>query len=92
MPHRPETRVLTVVDAVQGEYSRTITSRPVTFTCAACGVIETRDQLPGPTPRYCYLCWSTVRAERNAERQRRYRARRRQEGEGTSFRLEVDTA
>ncbi len=77
MPRRPETRVLTVVDAVQGEYSRTITSRPVTFTCAACGATETRDQLPGPVPRYCRLCWLTVQAQRNTERQRRYRARHR---------------
>jgi hypothetical protein len=70
-------RDLYVADLVQGEYTRTITSRPVAFTCQRCGKAATREQFPGPKPRYCLLCLPVVEAERNAERQRRHRARRR---------------
>jgi hypothetical protein len=73
----PEKRELLVYDAVQGEYTRTITSRPVAFTCQRCGKEATREQFPGPKPKYCLLCLPMVEADRNAERQRRYRDRRR---------------
>ncbi len=74
----PKQRELQVYDAVQGEYTRTITSRPVAFTCQQCGREDTREQFPGPTPKYCLICLPTVEAERNAARQRRHRERRRQ--------------
>lgn len=73
----PERRQLSVYDAVQGEYTRTITSRPVEFTCQRCGKTTTREQFPGPTPKYCLLCLPEVERERNAARQRRHRERRR---------------
>jgi hypothetical protein len=71
----PERRKLQVYDAVQGEYTRTITSRPVAFTCRRCGKESTREQFPGPKPKYCLICLPTIEAERNAERQRRHRGR-----------------
>lgn len=71
-----EKRELTVYDLVQGEYTRTITTRQVPFTCQRCGKASVREQYPGPKPKYCLLCLPTVEAERNAARQRRHRAKR----------------
>ena len=71
----PEQRDLQVRDAVQGEYTRTITSRLIEFTCQHCGKPSSREQFPGPKPRYCLLCLPTVEAEKNAERQKRHRER-----------------
>jgi hypothetical protein len=73
-----EKRELQVFDLAQGEYTRTITSRPVRFTCQRCGRESEREQFPGPKPKYCLICLPTVEAERNATRQRRHRERRRQ--------------
>jgi hypothetical protein len=73
----PERRELHVFDLVQGEYTRTITSQQVAFTCQRCGEASTREQFPGPKPKYCLLCLPTVEAEQNAARQRRHRDRRR---------------
>jgi hypothetical protein len=44
-----------VVTGRLADYERTVYSRPVTITCAECGRQETREQLPGPPPRYCSL-------------------------------------
>ena len=67
--------VVTVKYNVINQAARTITTRPVTFTCQRCGQEETRDQFPGPTPRYCTPCAPLAQAERNAARQRRHRER-----------------
>lgn len=74
----PETRELAVSDLVQGEYTRTITTRTVEFTCEKCGKPSSREQYPGPKPKYCLWCLPIVEAERNAERQKRHRERRKQ--------------
>lgn len=37
-------------------HARTVHSRPVTFTCAKCGRLATRDVFPGPPPKYCLNC------------------------------------
>jgi len=34
-------------------YTRTVTTRPVTFTCAVCARTLTQQRFPGPLPRYC---------------------------------------
>jgi hypothetical protein len=72
----PELRELHVYDAMQGEYTRTITSKYVAFTCQRCEKPSRREQFPGPTPKYCLLCLPIVEAERNAARQQRHRARK----------------
>jgi hypothetical protein len=72
----PEKRELTVYDLVQGEYTRTIVRRPVRFTCRRCGKESSREQFPGPKPKYCLICLPTVEAEQNAARQKRLRERR----------------
>ena len=66
-----------VVTGQLADYERTVRSRPVTITCRECGREETREQLPGAIPRYCSLCGPMVKARKNAERQRRWRERRR---------------
>lgn len=70
-----EERVLYVRDKVQGEYTRTITSKPVAFTCQRCGKESRREQFPGRKPKYCLLCLPEVEAEQNAARQKRHRER-----------------
>ncbi len=60
------------------QITRTITARPVTFTCRECGSEVTEEHLPGPRPRYCQPCWPLVQRERNARKQKAYRERRRQ--------------
>ncbi len=70
-----------IVSTLATDYERTVHSRPVTFTCQECGRQETREQLPGPTPKYCGYCWPTVQARRNADRQRRHRERQRAGGD-----------
>lgn len=72
----PERKELYVRDRVQGEYTRTITSRVIEFTCQRCGKSAKREQFPGAKPRYCLFCLPTVEAERNAARQRRHRERK----------------
>ena len=34
-------------------YERTVTSRPVTFTCQQCNQSVTQERMPGPMPSYC---------------------------------------
>jgi len=34
-------------------YERTVTSRPVTFTCLYCEQTVTQERMPGPSPAYC---------------------------------------
>lgn len=75
----PAQRELVVIDRHQGSYTRTITSRPVEFTCQRCGKESSREQFPGKRPKYCPVCLPTVEAEQNSARQRRYRERKKQE-------------
>ncbi len=63
-------------------YTRTIRTRPITFTCAECGREVTEDLYPGRTPRYCLDCVGKVRRRQNAEAQRRWRARHHKAKEG----------
>jgi len=37
-------------------HARTIYTRPVTFVCAKCGQMTTRDCYPGKLPKYCLSC------------------------------------
>jgi hypothetical protein len=37
-------------------HARTVYTRPVTFVCAKCGQLKTRDVFPGPAPKYCLNC------------------------------------
>jgi hypothetical protein len=37
-------------------HARTVYSRPVTFNCAKCGKLATRDVFPGQPPKYCLGC------------------------------------
>lgn len=37
-------------------HARTIYTRPVTFVCAKCGQMTTRDCYPGSPPKYCLPC------------------------------------
>jgi hypothetical protein len=37
-------------------HARTVYTRPVTFVCAKCGQLKTRDIFPGPAPKYCLDC------------------------------------
>ncbi len=62
------------------QYTRTITAKPVTFTCQDCQQVETRQQLPGPAPRYCDTCREQRERARNAAKQRQRRERQRQKG------------
>ncbi len=71
----PEQKQLQVRDLVQGEYTRTITTQVIAFTCQQCEQPAKREQFPGPTPKYCLFCLPIVEAERNAARQRRHRNR-----------------
>lgn len=71
----PAQRELLVTDRYQRSYTRTITSRPVEFTCQRCGKDSSREQFPGKRPKYCPVCQPTIEAEQNAARQRRYRER-----------------
>ncbi len=69
-----------------GAASRTLTARPVTYTCVRCGQAETTERYPGPTPRYCMACKALQETEhaqadreRARERMRRLREQRRRE-------------
>lgn len=73
-----EKRELAVSDLVQGEYTRTISTRTVEFTCQKCGKPSSREQYPGPKPKYCLWCLPEVEKAKNTERQQRYRERRKQ--------------
>lgn len=37
-------------------HARTIHTKPITFTCAKCKQITTRDCYPGNPPKYCLKC------------------------------------
>lgn len=37
-------------------HARTIYTRPITFVCAKCGQMTTRDCYPGKLPKYCLSC------------------------------------
>ena len=37
-------------------HTRTIYTKPVTFTCAKCNQVTTRDCYPGNLPKYCLKC------------------------------------
>jgi hypothetical protein len=58
------------------DYTRTITTRPLTFTCRWCQRTVTQQRFPGPRPVYCSEeCKTEARREQTRERVRRYRAR-----------------
>ncbi len=60
------------------DYTRTIVSRPVTFTCQRCGAVVTQQRFPGPTPAYCGEdCAAEARREQTRARVRRFREARR---------------
>lgn len=57
------------------DYSRTITTRPLTFTCRWCQRTVTQQRFPGPLPAYCSEeCKMEAQREQTRERVRRYRA------------------
>jgi hypothetical protein len=75
-------RVLQVHDPRRIDYERTIITRSIEFVCqnGDCpdhNQVVSREQYPGPTPRYCLVCAPIVAARANAERQARWRAARR---------------
>lgn len=77
----PDEKPLEVMpSAARQAHTRTIRTRPVTFTCAECGQQVTEDLYPGPLPKYCNDCVRAVRQRQNAERVKRHRARQRVEG------------
>jgi len=60
------------------DYTRTIISRRVTFTCQRCGDTVTQQRFPGPTPAYCgEACAAEARREQTRTRVRRFREARR---------------
>ncbi len=60
------------------DYTRTIMSRAVTFTCQWCGAVVTQQRFPGPTPAYCgEACATEARREQTRARVRRFREARR---------------
>ncbi len=63
------------------DYTRTIVSRAVTFTCQRCGAVVTQQRFPGPTPAYCGEdCAAAARREQTRARVRRFREARRAGG------------
>lgn len=72
----PDEKNLQVNDQRRKAYTRVIKTRPVTFTCQECGREVTEELYPGARPKYCMGCVREVSQRQNAERQRRYRARR----------------
>jgi hypothetical protein len=58
------------------DYTRTISTRPLTFTCRWCQRTVTQQRFPGPQPAYCSEdCRREAQREQTRERVRRYRAR-----------------
>jgi|SRR5579883_795647 hypothetical protein len=84
-PSGPQQRVLEIFGALadvlpydQPVYRRTITTRPVTFTCVRCAQTVTQQRFPGPVPRYCGpWCQRQAQQAQTRERVRRHRARTR---------------
>lgn len=37
-------------------HTRTVYTKPITFTCAQCNRVTTRDCYPGSSPKYCLKC------------------------------------
>jgi len=37
-------------------HTRTVHTKPLTFTCAKCNQVTTRDVYPGNPPKYCLKC------------------------------------
>jgi hypothetical protein len=81
----PQRRVVEIFGALadvlpydQPVYRRTITTRPVTFTCVRCAQTVTQQRFPGPVPRYCGpWCQRQAQQAQTRERVRRHRARTR---------------
>jgi hypothetical protein len=58
------------------DYTRTISTRPLTVTCRWCQRTVTQQRFPGPLPAYCSEeCKAEAKREQTRERVRRYRAR-----------------
>lgn len=75
----PGQRVLSVPARGRvSRYRRTITVRPVTYTCSECGEEVTKALYPGASPRYCDACASKIRRAKTRARVRRLRASKRE--------------
>lgn len=72
-----ERKSLDVAASPRQAHSRVISTRPVTFQCAACGEQVTEDRYPGPTPTYCRPCGEKIARENNARRVREHREKKR---------------
>jgi len=58
-----------------GSYTRTITTKTVTFKCAHCGTTVTQEKYPGPKSMYCTdACKKAVQREQTKLRVHRLRA------------------
>ncbi len=57
------------------QLTRTITERPVTYTCEWCSQERTETRYPGPKPRYCPECKTEAQNALAAGRMRRMRER-----------------
>ena len=58
-------------------FTRTISTRDKTFTCAQCGQTVTEQRYPGHMPLYCSACVDEVRKQQTRDRVNRLRERRR---------------
>jgi hypothetical protein len=62
-----------------GTYTRTITTKSITFRCAHCGNTVTQERYPSRKPMYCTdLCKKEVEKEQTRLRVQRLRASRKQ--------------
>lgn len=60
----------------QGAHSRLVSTRTVSFACAACHAHVSQERFPGPTPRYCSArCKAGIRRIYQKELMRKRRAR-----------------
>jgi hypothetical protein len=68
---------LVVTNRCGKTFARVIETRPVTYICQECGQEVTEELYPGPAPKICFGCLREVNRRKAAERQRRFRERRR---------------
>jgi hypothetical protein len=72
-------------DSEAKAYTRMVSMREVTFTCAICHETVTQLRYPSRTPLYCSdACKEERRAQRNEERVRKQREKRKREREARS--------
>lgn len=75
-------KALHVTDPRRKPYRRVIRTRPVTFVCIECEREVTEEVFPGPSPAYCNRCIQEVHRRNNAERQKAWRERQREQRAG----------